>query len=869
MTERLTRVRALALALCVSAIGFGPGLVAAQETASPGTAQTETGQSGTGQAGQEQVAPAGNAADAAPADTAPATAVAPAAASPATTAPATTAPAALPNERNAAETDGSGVDYTAWAGVTARADAILADQTTPDDRLVAIRAELVKWRGIFVDAESANSTRIETVRTQIGALGAAPAEGQTEPDEIAQRRKLLNDQLARLQAPSLAAQEAYTHADGLIREIDRVQRERQTNALLKLGPSPLNPSNWAEGLSAVHTFVMTLASEVRLRLAWPSSRSAMQGNMPLILLSVALGVALIWRGRPLIERLSQRLMEGASRRGRGLGSFVVSLGQIIIPTLGVVAFSTAIWLTSLPGPVGNAIVAALPAMGFVIFAAIWLGGQIFPKSESAQSIPSLDATRRTEGRYLTAFIGMVLAAELLRDVAMKQMSASTEAVSVISFPIIALLSLLVWRIGKLLRAHLRNASDGDEAVGFRNRILGMLGSVAIGIGYVAPVLAAIGYVAAASALVFPAAASLGLIALLFIAQRIVAEVYVLVSGGDDTAQDALVPVLVGFVLIVAALPLFALLWGARLVDLLEMWNRFLDGVQFGGTQISPTNFMIFVLIFAVGYTITRFVQGAMKTTILPRTKLDAGGQNAAISGLGYIGIFLSGLVAINSAGINLTGLAMLASALSVGLGFGLQNIVSNFVSGVIVLIERPISEGDWIEVGGTQGIVKAISVRSTRIQTFDRTDVIVPNSTLLQQNVTNWTRFSLAGRLTVPVGVAYGSDTRKVEQILREIAEAQPLAILNPPPFVSFVGYGADAINFSILVVLRDVNAIGRVRNEINHQIGERFAAEGIDMPFAQRDIWLRNPEAIREAFGSDTEGGAHRAEVSGDGTTA
>jgi potassium efflux system protein len=731
---------------------------------------------------------------------------------------------APPPDLEAIAGDGAVLNYTDWQQMAERAEAEIAERRTSSERLEVIRAQLAQWRAALLTAQNANSARIGTVREQIAALGAAPAEGETEADEISSRRQELAQQLVKLQAPGIAAEEGYRRADGLIREIDSTLRDRQAEELLQLWPSPVNPGNWPEAAIGLSDTVLRLWDEGVSAWDDPEARAELFDNMPLILVLLIVALALVVYVRSWIERFAERLQEGASSvRGRSVWALLASLGQIILPTLGMVALATALLASGMPGEIGRPIVAALPLIGFVIFSAAWLGARAFPRTQGEGAVLPMPPERRAEGRFLAVLMGLVIATEMLRAAAMDAQGYSDATTSVMRFPILLTGGLILMRTGRLLRLA-READDKSYVL----RLLLVFARALTVVGVLGPVLAGFGYVQAASALIYPAILSMGLITLLFVLQRLLGDVWALVVKADEKATDTLVPVLAGFLMTLASLPVFALIWGARFSDLTELWTRFTEGFTLGGATISPTDFMIFAVVFVIGYMLTRLFQGALRSTILPKTRIDQGGQTALVAGVGYVGIFLAALVAINAAGIDLSGLAIVAGALSVGIGFGLQTIVSNFVSGIILLIERPVSEGDWIEVGGVQGRVRGISVRSTRIETFDRNFVIVPNADLITGRVTNWTRFSLSGRLIVPVAVAQGSDTRQVETILREITEAQPLAILNPPPLIVFMGYTTNQLNFEIRVILRDVNFSLSVRSDINHKIMERFRDEGI-----------------------------------------
>jgi potassium efflux system protein len=225
----------------------------------------------------------------------------------------------------------------------------------------------------------------------------------------------------------------------------------------------------------------------------------------------------------------------------------------------------------------------------------------------------------------------------------------------------------------------------------------------------------------------------------------------------------------------------------------------------------------------------------------------------------YVGLAIALLLAIAAVGVDLSNIAIIAGALSVGIGFGLQNIVNNFVSGLILLIERPVKVGDWILVGNYEGYVKQINVRATEIETFQRAAIIVPNSEIISGAVTNWTYKDSYGRAEVKVGVAYGSDVDKVMQILLDCLHKHEAVLDHPAPYVLFKGFGDSSLDFEARGYIGDVAWRIFIESELRVAINRAFAEAGIEIPFPQRDLHLRSAAPELRDLGRGAESGSER----------
>jgi potassium efflux system protein len=293
-----------------------------------------------------------------------------------------------------------------------------------------------------------------------------------------------------------------------------------------------------------------------------------------------------------------------------------------------------------------------------------------------------------------------------------------------------------------------------------------------------------------------------------------------------------------------ALLLVLATWGVADDVLAHLRDFFLAGFAVGSLRIVPSRILLALLILGLLLPAGRWLRTRLEKRWLKKTYLERGAREALVTISGYSVVGIAVVLALGVAGMDFGNLAIIAGALSVGIGFGLQNIVNNFVSGLILLFERPVKTGDWIIVGTTEGYVRRISIRSTQIQTFDRADVIVPNSELISTQVTNWMLRDKSGRVTVAVGVAYGSDTKRVKEVLLEVARNHPQVVVDsgrlPQPTVLFRRFGDSSLDFELRCFIHNIDNRLTVISDLNFAIDQAFRDEGIEIPFPQRDLHIK-----------------------------
>ncbi|MEM9706228.1 MAG: DUF3772 domain-containing protein, partial [Pseudomonadota bacterium] len=700
------------------------------------------------------------------------------------------------------------------------------NQSDPPPDFLMLREELRNIRQrAEIEIEPLRETR-DNLQEDLGRLGPAPeGEGAAEAPELAAERERLTLLLVREDAIIRQSALNIAEANRLLDEIASLRRERFYDEIFKKGPTPFSTSSWAvAGASVLAGF--NEASEQFTQ--WRADVIGGDGtlrSLGLIALSVLVGILLfgpvrLWTNKRILDQIYASEPTAGRRAAAAVARIFARAvpgllaGAIVIETLksqGFVGAETAplireIWL---------AIVALLivDAGATATFAPLTPGWRLVPLNPVRAQI------------IRAGLLVLVLLFFLDRIVTVcAQLFGATQEFALIESALhsvmtaAALFGLTNPSLWRLAEGREDAVDDDDKRVWRNARILLRLTSFAI-IG-----AAVFGYVSFAHYISTRIILLGGLLSAgLFLRLLCHEAIRALDSGATETSassasseandssetQERLILFWIGafvdLVIVLALAPVAFLILGAEWPDVRDAIRDLFFSFEVGSVRISIAEILLAISVFAAVLATTRFVQRTAEKRFLPRTRLDVGVRNSLKTLLGYLGLVIAVMSSISILGFNLSNLAIIAGALSVGIGFGLQSIVNNFVSGLILLFERPIKVGDWIVTTSGEGIVKRISVRSTEIETFDRSSVIVPNSELISGAVTNWTHKDKIGRIIIPVGVSYDSDPEEVIKLLEEVAAESPDMMRYPAPYVYFDDFGDSSLNLQLRGFTRDI----------------------------------------------------------------
>lgn len=718
-----------------------------------------------------------------------------------------------------------------------------------------LRDRLAADRDLARTIADRSNLEARIIQAQMTALGEAPAEGKSEPSAITARRKALDAQLSVVLSPVLDAREAQARASTLVSELDEriagIERGRRSER----SRSALDPRAWIAVAGDVRRGLDIAAGDGSAGIAQDGA-----GGFALRLLAVAglvlLGpFASIRLLRPLRRLFVSRRMatEQAARR---LMLVVIEDFVAAVLLFFAIGCSVAAFAVLMRPFLDNDVLMTL-SMLLLVAALMVALAQLLAKSTLQSPFPELRLVRLRPDvvgkavstvRVIGIFLALVAVLEGVED-------DGYLTIGVIDLASALLLvggSLFVWRLATLIDKgreedeavpavplHGRPKPDQLEFAAPFSRILKLLAIGSTG-------AALIGYIVLAREIFSDLVVSVAIIAVAIFLHRLVSLIVgLLAEGGLKHYRTSIhfVPMLAGIVLTLGAIPLLAVTWGYNSREIGDAIVMLRTGVSFGNVNISAGDLLTFAFVFLAGYVATKWIQRIINLTILPQFEIDRGSQASIVTMIGYAGIVASAAIAIGSTGLDLTSLAFIATALSVGLGFGLQSTVENFTSGVILLVERPIREGDWIEVGTFSGIVRKVSVRSTHLESFDRHQIIIPNSQLITGSVKNLSLGERLARVVVPVGVAYGTDLEKVREVLIAIAKAQDGVLTWPEPNVTLDAFADSSVQMRLLVFIHDATDGVGVASKIRFEIARRFTEENIEMPFPQMEVRMHEED--------------------------
>ncbi len=697
-----------------------------------------------------------------------------------------------------------------------------------------------------------------SIKSLIERLGPAPEEGKTEAEGVATGRKRLDAALKEVDGAIKITELTQVRGRQLITRVQELRLENFRRGLFARSPSLLTPGIWSEAVTALPA----AGRQIETIFAEWFARAI---DFPAYLAMLAGLTMLVGFGSELASRRIRRLIRSRAGQGEtpfsrramfaGLNAPLRMLPKIIAAVI-VYAGLDAKGLLYLQ--VGEIAVAALKAIVVIAAGLAFTTAYLQPARHNWRVVDLGDPAAWQVRRLLRAAIWIFGIDLFVRSVIGSLYLPLSVNIVWTGLAALAFAGVFI----QVIRTDIATPAASTQRLAF---LAGRLHKVPLVVLTAAILIAAVtGYVALAHFLatgLLNIGGAVFLLVIFYLANRAIAQESV--ENSETLAGAELfmplevrkrvgrgLSILLDIVLFLLAIPFVLLAVGFAATEISTLTNRALFGFEIGGVEISLARIGLALALFGGIIFASRMAQRWLGETILHPSRTEQGLGNSIRTGVGYLGFIVAALVGLSYAGLDITNLAIVAGALSVGIGFGLQSIVNNFVSGLILLVERPINVGDWIKVGTLEGRVRKISVRSTELETFDRASVIIPNSEFISGTVTNMTLRNALGRITIPIGVSYNSDPEQVSALLLESAKECELVARYPEPFVVFEDFGASSLDFSLRIFVADVGSSLSTKTAVRKLIIAKFREAGIEIPFPQQDLHLRDLDSLKSAMG-------------------